>query len=317
MIYFPMSSFTSAKASVKEVIFSIEKGEGSRDISLNLEKEGLIKWAPIFRLYVLTIGVSGRLQAGTYVLSSSMNMPKIAEKLAKGDVIKTEVTIPEGFTLSEIEMELTSEFKEQNLNPQLKSKSLNLYKKDYDFLADAPDVAGLEGYLFPDTYWFSYGAEEEDIIKAMLDNFSKKLNLALRGEIKNQKKTIFEIITMASLLEKEVKTIEDKKLVSGILWKRLKIGMPLQVDATIGYIIGKNSADISSEETKIDSPYNTYKYKGLPLGPISNPGLESIMAAVYPSNSPYFYYLSAPDGKTIFSKTLQEHNLAKAKYLKP
>lgn len=312
MIYFPITSLSK-----EEVIFSIEKGEGSRDIANHLEKQGLIMRAPIFRLYVLTVGISGKLQAGTYILSPSMNIPKIAEKLAKGDVVKTKVTIPEGFTLSEIEMELTSEFKEQNSNPRLKNKGLNLYKKDYDFLADALDAAGLEGYLFPDTYWFSYGADEEDIIKAMLDNFDKKLTPDLREEIKNQKKTIFEIITMASLLEKEVKTIEDKKLVSGILWKRLKIGMPLQVDATIGYIIGKNSADISLEETKIDSLYNTYKYRGLPLGPISNPGLESIMAAVYPTDNPYFYYLSAFDGKTIFSKILKEHNLAKAKYLNP
>ena len=105
-------------------------------------------------------------------------------------------------------------------------------------------------------------------------------------------------------------------MVSGILWKRLENGIPLQVDATISYITGKKTTEISKEETEIDSPYNTYKYKGLPLGPICNPGLESILASIYPEDSEYLYYLSTPTGETIFSKTLQEHNLAKAKYLK-
>ena len=162
----------------------------------------------------------------------------------------------------------------------------------------------------------------------MLDNFDKKLTQDLRKEISRQSKTIFEIVTMASMLEKEVKDFEAKKLVSGILWKRLENGISLQVDATITYLAGKKTthpegvasrpygARISIEDLQIDSPYNTYKYKGLPLGPISNPGLESILAAIYPKESDFWYYLSTPDGKTIFSKTLQEHNLAKAKYLR-
>lgn len=121
---------------------------------------------------------------------------------------------------------------------------------------------------------------------------------------------------MASLVEKEVKTLEDKKLVSGVLWKRLENGMPLQVDATISYITGKKNAKILIADTQIDSPYNTYKYRGLPLGPISNPGLDSIVAALYPQESSYWYYLSTPEGQTIFSRTLDEHNQARAKYLK-
>jgi UPF0755 protein len=142
------------------------------------------------------------------------------------------------------------------------------------------------------------------------------VSLEIKEEIERQGKSIFDIITMASLLEKEVRTEEDKKIVAGILWKRMEIGMPLQVDATIAYITGKNSTRISKEETKIDSPYNTYKYKGLPLGPICNPGFESIFASLYYEDSDYLYYLSTPEGETIFSKTLEEHNIAKGKYLK-
>jgi len=118
------------------------------------------------------------------------------------------------------------------------------------------------------------------------------------------------------LLEKEVKDFEEKKIVAGILWKRMENKIGLQVDATITYITGKKSVKVSKQETEIDSLYNTYKYRGLPLGPISNPGLESIEAAIYPQNSDYWYYLSTPEGETIFSKTLEEHNIAKAKYLK-
>jgi len=120
---------------------------------------------------------------------------------------------------------------------------------------------------------------------------------------------------MASLLEKEVKTKEEKELVSGILWKRIESGIPLQVDATIIYITDKKTNKVSYEETQINSFYNTYKYRGLPKGPISNPGLDSILAALYPKESDYWYYLSTPNGQTIFSHTLEEHNIAKAKYL--
>jgi UPF0755 protein len=173
----------------------------------------------------------------------------------------------------------------------------------------------LEGFLFPDTYQISYSAGEKDIIRMMLANFDKKLTKDLREEIVRQNKTIFEIVTMASLLEKEVRTAEDKKLVAGVLWKRLKNRIPLQVDAAVSYITGKKTVKITKEDTQIDSPYNTYKYLGLPLGPISNPGLESIKASIYPKESRYWYYLSTPEGQTIFSRTLEEHNIAKAKYL--
>jgi len=123
---------------------------------------------------------------------------------------------------------------------------------------------------------------------------------------------------MASMIEKEVQTPEDKKMVSGILWKRITEGMPLQVDATVNYITGKHDKGVQIKDTVIDSPYNTYKYYGLPKGPISNPGMDSIQAAIYPQKSVYWYYLSATKtGETIFSKTLEEHNLAISKYLKP
>ena len=149
-----------------------------------------------------------------------------------------------------------------------------------------------------------------------MENFGAKLLPEIREEISRQEKTIFEIITMASLIEKEVRTLEDKKIVSVILWKRLDVEMPLQVDATIAYLTGKKTTRVSLEELKIDSPYNTYKYRGLPLGPIANPGIESITAAVEPGKTDFWFYLSKPDGTTVFSRNLDEHNAAKNKYLR-
>jgi UPF0755 protein len=160
------------------------------------------------------------------------------------------------------------------------------------------------------------GSEAKDLVKKMLDNFDDKLTPDLRAEIKKQGKTIFEIITMASLIEKEVITKEDKEMVSGIFWRRMKIGMPLDSCATIAYVLGVNKWRYSYEDTRIPSPYNTYLNAGLPLGPICNPGLESITAAVYPKTSAFLFYLSTPEGETIYSRTLEEHNIAKAKYLR-
>jgi len=216
-----------------------------------------------------------------------MNVPEIVDKLVSGDRIKKIITIIEGWTVEDIA----------------------------DYLEVEELSSDLEGYLFPDTYEISPEDGTEEIINKMLDNFDKKLSLKLREEIASQEKTVHEIVIMASLIEKEVRTLEDKKIVSGILWKRIEVGMPLQVDATITYITGRKSTEILKQELEIDSPYNTYKYKGLPFGPICNPGLESILAAVYPESSEYWFYLSTPEGETIFSKTLKKHNEARAEHL--
>ncbi|TFG35844.1 MAG: endolytic transglycosylase MltG [Parcubacteria group bacterium] len=307
-IYLPKNALSE-----KQVVFSIEKGQGSREIALNLQKQGLIKWSSDFRLYVAARGISNQLQAGSYFLSYSTNIPQMVNKFILGEVIKIDLTVPEGYGLKDIEKNLLASTDKTYDISVLQAKD---FKKDFSFLKSAPDNASLEGFLFPDTYEFSYEASREEIAKKMLDNFDKKLTPALRQEIEKQKKTVFDMMTMASLIEKEVKTKEDKEIASGILWKRLNSKMPLQVDATILYFTEKDSSKVSIDETKIDSPYNTYKYLGLPQGPICNPGIESIEAAIYPKSSAYWYYLSTPEGKTIFSRTLEEHNIAKYKYLK-
>jgi len=272
---------------VEKKLFLIEKGQSLFQIAENLERESLIKNRFFFDFYVLIRGAQNKLQAGEYSLSPSMDITEIAKKIISGEVAKIVVTIPEGFTVKQIEERLGLKLPGENL----------------------------EGFLFPDTYQFPPRVSGAEVVKKMRDNFDKKFT-PYRNEVSGAGLTPFEIITMASLLEKEVKTKEDKELVSGILWKRLENKIPLQIDATITYITGQKTTKISKEETQIDSPYNTYKYLGLPKGPICNPGLESILVAIYPKDSDYWYYLSTPEGETTFSKTLEEHNYAKSKYLR-
>lgn len=239
-----------------EKIFEVKKGEGLLQIAKNLEKEGLIKSRIFFDLYVASGIDQGRLKAGFYSFNSSMAINSIAQKIILGDAAKMIVTIPEGFTQKQIEERLGVVLPEDS-----------------------------EGYLFPDTYEFPFGVKGEDAVRIMRQNFDQKTSGLAATK---------EVVIMASILEKEVKTKEEKELASGVLWKRLRAGMPLQVDAERW----------------------TYENLGLPPAPIANPGLESIESAILPKESPYWYYLSTPDGKTIFSRNLVEHNLAKAKYLR-
>jgi UPF0755 protein len=293
------------------ITYAVQKGWGDSEIAKDLKKTGLIRSSFFFRFYVFMSLEHLNLQAGKYNLSPRMSIHQIAKKIADGDVIKNQVIILEGWDVEDIGKRL--EAKGICKQPEFVSLAKRDYSNAYDFLKGKPKDVSLEGYIFPDTYEVSEGDNCEDIINIALANFDKKLTQELRDETIKQKKTIFEIVTMASMLEKEVKSLKDKKIVSGILWKRIDAGMPLQIDATVNYITGKNDPGVAIKDTKIDSPYNTYKYKGLPKGPISNPGIESIVAALYPTKSPYWFYLS--DGVTIFSKTAEEHAANKAKYL--
>ena len=312
---------------VTDEIFSIEKGEGAFSISERLEKKELIRSSLFFNLYIFISGNYANLQAGQYSLNQSMNIFQVAQKIAKGETAKESVTIPEGWNLRDVAWFFENEglFQAEEILEVTGFPAVDYSVVDdlpglesfqeYDFLQHKPQNVSLEGYIFPDTYELEKNFSVKDFIKKTLDNFDKKINDNLREEIEKQNKTICGIITMASLIEREAREIEDKEIVSGILWKRLEIGMLLQVDATILYFTGKN-AEILKDDLETDSPYNTYKNRGLPLGPICNPGMESILASINPQNSDYWYYLSTPQGEIIFSKTLEEHNIAKAKYLK-
>jgi UPF0755 protein len=293
----------------QEKTILIEKGASAIEVTLQLKTQGIIGNSYAFLSKIIITNNLKNIQAGQYSLNSNMTTDEIIDILINGKTTKNTITIIEGWDNKEIGEYLEEKqlFKEEDV--------INYNTSDFEFLKDRPNGLGLEGYLFPDTYLIEKNESLEDTMKMILENFDKKLTPNLREEITKQDKTIFEIITMASLIEKEVITYNDKQIVSGILWKRIEAGMPLQVDATVLYALEQNK-EVSILDTKIDSPYNTYKYRGLPLGPICNPGLESIKAAIYPIETNYWYYLSKPNKETVFSRTLEEHNIAIAKYLK-
>ncbi len=306
-IYIPVNP-----SSQETIIYTVQRGWGDEEIADNLKELGIIRNSYFFKIYTILSLKHLALKAGEYNLSPRMSAHEIASKMSKGNIIKNSIVILEGWNAQDIGKYL----EEKNICTKDYFYSLTKidYSEKFTFLVDKPKKEGIEGYLFPDTYEVNRQVTCENIINVMLANFDKKLTLALRDEIKKQKKSIFDIVIVSSLIEKEVKTLEDKKIVSGIIWKRLSIGMPLQLDATINYITGKKDPSVLIKDTKIDSPYNTYKYYGLPKGPISNPGINSIIAAIYPVKTNYLYYLT--DGITHFSETLEQHNIAKAKYLK-
>jgi len=264
----------------------IEKGTGLAEISGKLKKEGFIKNKYAFALYARSLGKSKKIKYGKYLFNEPVSIFSLLSRFTKGEFgfKPVKVTVAEGLTAKKIS-ELFGDFENFD-KEEFWGKTINL-----------------EGYLFPDTYLFLPFAETEQIIGTMTDNFKKKA-----GNVGK------DIVIMASLIEKEVPDSGDRKIISGILWKRLELGMALQVDAVFPYITG--SRKILSDDLKIDSLYNTYLYKGLPPGPISNPGLDAIDAARNPQETPYLYYLSGNDGKTHFAKTFAEHLRNKEKYLK-
>ena len=298
--------------------FVIEKGEGVQEIAANLEKSGLIKNDFYFKTYVWRKKIEKKLQAGEYLLGENMNISEIVEILIKGAIISNQkkITIIEGWKINDIggyllESKIISaqEFKTA-------AKNWRGENYQYDFLKNLPEKASLEGFLFPDTYFIYEDASAEDIIDKMLKNFDKYLTKEMRQEIEKQNKSIFEIITMAGILEKEVRTGEDRKIAAGIFYKRIEKEIPLESCATIAYILGEDKRQYSFEDTRIESLYNTYLNKGLPPGPICNSGESAIKAAIWPEKSEYNFFLSKENGETVFSKTLEEHNLAKVKWIK-
>jgi len=306
-----------------EKIFTISSGQRAKEISESLKNEKFISNNITFLINLYIENKQDSIQIGDYLLSPSMSAGEIAEIITSGKSSAKKMTIVEGWTLKDIaqeleEMDISSTEKFYSIagapatNYSNKSSKPKDFSKEFDFLSDKPKNLGLEGYLYPDTYNLTSSDDIEGVIRKSLKNFDEKLNPELRAEIKKQGKTIFEIITMASIIEKEVKGTNDRRIVSGVLQNRIRIGMALQVDATTLY----GQIDGTKIDNKKDSPYNTYLNQGLPLGPICNPSIDSIEAAIYPTKNNYFFYISAKDdGKTIFSKTFEEHKRAIQQHL--
>lgn len=235
------------------------------------------------------------LEEGKIVIIEGWNSNEIADYLAN---FHAKYAADKKTNYEEIKANFRQEFL-QEVN--------NAGQYDYGFLADKPKNASLEGYLYPDTYNIYRDATPSEIITKMLDNFGQKINKNIRNQAKAKNLTLFETLTLASIVQKEVKTPEEMKTVAGLYFNRLNNDKALESDSTITYFTGKKETRASKKDLKIDNPYNTYKYKGLPPGPIGNPCLNAITAVLNPIQHNYFYFITDENGKAIFSETGEEH----------
>lgn len=291
-------------------------------IAWQLSDAGVIKSSWAFKTYAIISGSAHALKPGKYILNSASSTPVIIGQLVNGPKMEEVVVIQEGLSLRDISYRLSSA--EILSSGVLEKISIEKLKGKYEFLKSEKS---LEGFLFPDTYRFFIGVEPEIAVKKFLNNFEQKAWPLLENQKRTAGKLVLgpeQILIIASIIEKEIpdQNNEDREIAAGIMYKRLKIGMALQVDATLvynkcsGLYLNCKDLTLSRKDLSLKSPYNTYLNKGLPPTPICNPGIDAIEAALNPKESEFLYYLSDPvTKKTIFSKTLDEHNQNSVKYL--
>lgn len=294
--------------------FLITKGEAAGKIAKKLESAGLVKSELAFRLYTQIGGREKSIQAGNYELSPNLTLKEIIKTLIAGPK-EVWVTYPEGLRREEIAQKTIKALGTE------KDKTSTFFQ---EFLQEAE---GQEGFLFPETYLFPKDITAKKVIAKLRSTFDAKVSEKMIFDAKASGLTIKEVVVLASVIERETITDEERPVVAGILLKRLEAGWPLQADATLQYAIANAKCQISNikcdwwqpptvQDKKLQSPFNTYTNQGLPPSPIANPGLSSIKAAIYPADSPYWYYLHDSEGKIHYAKSLEEHNQNIARYLR-
>lgn len=300
------------------VSVTIESGTSTKQIAQILEEKGVIHSPLAFVLRAKDLGKADSLQAGTFVLQTSMNTDAVIEALSTGATQEMSITIPEGYTVQDIDDLLTQ--KGLIEAGELVDCANTCDFSSFDFLpsgaAQAERGGKLEGYLYADTYFIdTTDFVPKFFLERLLSTFRDRVIDEFAPDIQASGRSLHEIITMASLIEEETRTDSERAIVSGILWKRFDEGIGLYVDASNRYILNKPTGQITTADLNMDSPYNLRKYRGLPPGPITNPSIECIRAALKPEASPYYYYLHGNDGIIRYAVTNDEHNANKARYL--
>jgi len=285
----------------------VERGESIESIATNLEEKEIIKTPFLFRLYGKLTGKGAEIKAGRFTMKPGGSISSIYTELTNPISEETTVTIIEGLTIKQIIKSLEDQGIKgtEDLEEKLTNGTFN---EEFQFLNQVPAGRDIEGFIFPDTYRVMKEATAETVIRKSLQTFQEKILSNYNEQIEGDEYNLFEIITIASIIEREVREKEDMAQVSDIIRKRLAIGMPLQMDSTVNYITGKDTPSILYTDRDIDSPYNTYKYPGLPIGPISNPGENAINAALNPTPNDYYFFLTTPEGEVKYGKTTAEHN---------
>ena len=285
-------------------VLVIEKGQTGTEIADMLYERGLIRSTQGFKLWLYLSGTNDKLQTGHYQIPNKVTVRELISLLQEGHVESIRVTIPEGYTVGDIAIVLEK-------NQIMKAK---------DFLAEAktyvpypymkgtkPATYPVEGFLFPSTYEIPVGATPRDVIQMMADEMNRYLTPAVKKQIQAQHMSIHDFVTLASIVERESLFDADRPTIAGVFKKRLAHGIPLQSDATISYVLGYAKEDVTIGDTQLQSPYNTYVSKGLPPGPIANPGKKSLDAVLYSENTDYLYFVADKEGHNHFSKTYEEH----------
>ena len=293
------------------ITVEIPRGTSTAKIADILKKHKLIHSDLAFLILNKLLKTDGKIQAGKYSLSDNMSAEDIISALVKGDVILDTVkfTIPEGFEFRQIVDRLESN---GLINRDTFINIANNNDFNYKFLDNVQKGENrLEGFLFPDTYEVSKDISEEQLIIRMLDRFNQVFEESYYDRAKELNMSVTEVVTLASIIEREAQLDDERPLVSSVFHNRINKGMLLQSCATVQYILGERKENLTNKDTAIDSPYNTYKYNGLPPKPIASPGKASIVAALYPEKSDYLYFVLDTNGKHTFSKTYKEHLNAK------
>ncbi len=308
---------TPAGDDPKAIVFTIEPGESVTQIASRLQSEGLVRDAQLFRLYLRYSKLDSGVEAGQFTLKKTMTIPQIAQALQsgkRGDELT--LTIPEGRRIEEVAALVAQQTPISATTFLSLTRDARPWAAQYPFLAELPPGASLEGYLFPDTYRLPKDVTAADAVARMLANFDRRVTPAMRDKLAAQKRTLFQAVTLASIVERESAAAQERPVIASVYSNRLKTGMALDADPTVQYAMAsaKKQApwwpQLTQEDYRsVKSPYNTYLNPDLPPGPIASPGLSSIQAAIEPAQTNFYFFRAScnRDGTHLFSKTLEEH----------
>ncbi len=293
----------------EQVVVYIAPGSGFLTIKKTLVTHRVIADDIRFNLLARWMDAASKMRAGEYVFSPGLTHQSIIEKLAKGDVAYRPLTIPEGSSLDQIGALLADR--------GFDLEDFGRLVRDQDFIASLSlSYPTLEGYLFPDTYFITREQNLEDVVKMMATRFHEVFSALPPAGKQHGQLSPHQVVILASIVEKETAVAEERPLIAAVFLNRLKKKMKLQADPTVIYGIADFSGNLTRKDLRTPSPYNTYTLKGLPVGPIANPGRESLLAVLQPADVPYFYFVAKNDGSHYFSKTLREHNRAVQRFQK-
>ena len=319
-----VSRFADSPAPVaaETVLFTIPPGATTSDIGRALQRDGLIRSDLLFRLLVDRRGLDGRLRQGAYLLRQDMSLDEILATFEAGQAVEQTVTFPEGFRIEEMAERLDEQTHIAGGDfLAIARNEVAALANEFPLLRVIPPGVSLEGYLFPDTYQISADTAAGDLVRAMLRRFDDIVTADMRASAASRGWDLHALITVASVVEREARIDEEYALVAGVFAKRLTLGIPLQADPTVQYALGRTDGgrgwwkpDLTGTDLRVDSPYNTYLHGGLMPGPIANPGLKSIEAAAYPTDTPYLFFVAKGDGSHAFAVTLEEHERNIAQY---